>query len=50
MGTKLLVDTCYLHVAKGFITHWVFSGSSEHVQWAEKVLEPLPLLTVEAVE
>lgn len=24
MGTKLLVDTCYLHVAKGFITLAIF--------------------------
>lgn len=29
MGTKLLVDTCYLRVAKGFITPWPFSGCSQ---------------------
>ena len=47
---EVLVDTYYLHVAKGFITRWVFSGAVKRVQCAEKVLEPLPLLTAEAVE
>lgn len=26
---EVLVDTCYLHVAKGFIIRWVFSGCSQ---------------------